>query len=94
MLDVKQAAHKAFEYFASLYPACDPSKTLLEEVELTEDGEYWLITLSYPFPGLAEYPASGIAELFGRGAAPRDYKVFRIDAASGEVKSMKIRKVS
>jgi hypothetical protein len=39
MLDVKQAALKAFEYFATLYPGCDTSKTLLEEVELTEDGE-------------------------------------------------------
>ena len=84
MLDVKQAAQKAFDYFAALYP--EFLSVQLEEVELTENGEYWLITLSYP--------SSGLAEILGRGVGPKEYKVFRIDANTGEVKSMKIRKVS
>lgn len=62
MLDVKEAVGKAFEYFATLYPGF--SSVQLEEVELTEDADYWLITLSYPSPGLAE--------ILGRGTGPKE----------------------
>jgi len=89
MLDVKQAAQKASEYFSALYAEHSLSGVQLEEVELTDDGEYWLITLSYPTSRLT---ASGLNELFG-GTGPKEYKVFKIDAKTGEVKSMKIRKV-
>lgn len=80
MLDVKEAARRASEYFAGLY-----SETIndvqLEEVEISEDGKNWLITLSYPVPPT-------ITAIF-----KRKYKVFTIDAETGQVKSMKIRKV-
>lgn len=87
MLDVREAAQKASEYFAGLYKDQGFSNIQLEEVELTDetdDGQYWLITLSYPVP-------SEIAAL--NFNFKRKYKVFRIDAKTGEVKSMKIRKV-
>ena len=84
MLDVKEAAQKASEYFAGLYKDQGLSNVQLEEVELTDDGKYWLITLSYPVP-------PEIAAL--NFNFKRKYKVFRIDAKTGEVKSMKIRKV-
>jgi hypothetical protein len=84
MLDVKAAAQKASEYFASLYSERGiVSDVRLEEVELTEDGEYWLITLSYPAPDRHE--------ILPRPA--REYKQFKIASGTGEVKSMKIRKV-
>lgn len=51
----------------------------LEEIELTEDERFWLITLSY--------------ELSSLEFAPRQYKVFKIDAVSGEVRSMRIKRV-
>ena len=83
MLDVKEAAQRASAYFAGLYSAETLSDVQLEEVELSEDGRYWLITLSYPerneLPGLLKFK--------------RKYKVFKIDGDTGEVKSMKIRKV-
>lgn len=84
MLDVKEAAQKASEYFAGLYQDQGFSNVQLEEVELTDDGKYWLITLSYPVP--PELAALNFN-------FKRKYKVFRIDAKTGEVKSMKIRKV-
>ncbi len=90
MLDVKQAAQKASQYFAALYAEHSLSNVQLEEVELTEDGEYWLITLSYPTSRLT---ASGLNEQFFARTGPKEYKVFKIDAKTGEVKSMKIRKV-
>ena len=71
MLDVKEADQGI-------------SNVQLEEVELTEDGRYWLITLSYPVP-------RELASL--NFNFKRKYKVFTIDALTGEVKSMKIRKV-
>ncbi len=88
MLDVKQAAQKASEYFTTLYTGRNTANVQLEEVELTEDGRYWLITLSYPLASL-----TGLSEFLGKGG-PREYKVFKIDASTGEVKSMKIRNVN
>lgn len=81
MLDVKEAAQRASEYFASLYQ--DILNPQLEEVELSDDGQYWFITLSYPVaPELSALNFN----------FKRKYKVFKIDAKTGEVKSMKIRK--
>ncbi len=83
MIDVKQAAQLASQYFAGLYEGPAVSGAQLEEVEITEDGKYWLITLSYP---LAE---GGLLNLNYK----RRYKVFKINAETGEIMSMKIRKV-
>ena len=84
MLDVRVAAQKASEYFAQLYPVEGASNVQLEEVELSDDGKYWFITLSYPLP--PEVPVLNFN-------FKRKYKVFKIDAKTGEVKSMKIRRV-
>jgi len=87
MLDVKEAAQRASEYFAGLYAAQGVSNVQLEEVELTDDGQYWLITLSYPMVPPDQAPLNFIF------SSNRKYKVFKIDAKTGEVKSMKIRNV-
>jgi hypothetical protein len=84
MLDVKEAAQRASEYFGRLYADQGVSNVQLEEVELTADEQYWLITLSYP-----EVPLNMVPVLNFK----KKYKVFKIDAKTGEVKSMKIRKV-
>ena len=52
-----------------------PSAIAVEEVEMTEDASEWLITLGFA----------------GDDWVSRVFKVFRINAASGEVRSMKIR---
>ena len=88
MLDVKEAAQRASEYFAGLYAKEGVENVQLEEVELTDDGEYWLITLSYPM-----VPPSDMAIVPFNLAFKRKYKVFKIDSKTGEVKSMKIRNV-
>lgn len=87
MLDVKEAARKASEYFAGLYTAEGGlfGDVQLEEVELTDDGQYWLITLSYS-------RTTALGTILGNSA--RKYKVFKIDAGTGQVKSMKIRNVN
>jgi len=87
MLDVKEAAQRASAYFSGLYADQGVSNVQLEEVELTDDGQYWLITLSYPVGLLSQAPANFLVN------SNRKYKVFKIDAKTGEVKSMKIRQV-
>jgi len=76
MIDVKQAAEKAREYFVELNKDRQLYFLSLEEVELSEDEKYWFITLSY-----SDDPISSSSR----------YKIFKIDANSGRVISMKIR---
>ena len=85
MIDVKQAAQSASNFVTGLYANEIISDVRLEEVELTEDGKYWLITLSLP------PPKSAISAVFQIGA--RQYKIFKVDADTGEVLSMKIREL-
>jgi hypothetical protein len=85
MLDVREAARKASEYFAGLFSNQTIGNVQLEEVEISDDGKNWLITLSYPVipEGLAPIQFIG----------KRKYKLFTVDAETGQVKSMKIRNV-
>ena len=87
MLDVKQATKLATDYLTSLYDQqlSTSDAIRLEEVELTEDEKYWLITLSFQSvnpTGTIFFPPR------------REYKVFRINAETGELQSMKIREVA
>jgi hypothetical protein len=81
MITVKEAAKRAVAYFTELYGQ-QFGNVMVEEVERS-DG-FWQITLGYDLPSL-------IAQ-FG-GKAPRGFKRFKIDAATGDVVSMKIREV-
>lgn len=87
MLDVKEATQRASEYFGRLYADQGSlfTNVQLEEVELTDDGQYWLITLSYS-------PTTSLGTILGNPV--RKYKVFKIDAGTGDVKSMKIRNLN
>jgi hypothetical protein len=84
MIDVKQAVATAQGNFAELGAR---GGILFEEVELQEDKghAFWLVTLSAPSPG----GSFNLAE----GPPFRDYKIFKIDAESGKLVSVKIRKI-
>jgi hypothetical protein len=84
MIDVKEATDKAKSHLNAFFP--DAEKVQLEEVELTEDKTYWFITLSYE--GVSNSVASSL--LVGKSVR---YKIFKMDAESGEVISMKIRDI-
>jgi len=86
MIDVKQAAQSATVFFNELYRDQIATNVLLEEVELIEDGKFWLITLSFELPptlALATFPIR----------AKRQYKTFKVDTQTGQVVSMKIREL-
>ena len=84
MIDVKEATEKAEAYLRAFFPNAD--RIQLEEIELTEKKDFWLITLSYE--GVSNSVASSL--LVGKSVR---YKLFKLDAESGEVLSMKIRDI-
>lgn len=84
MINVKEASNKAKEYLVSFFP--DAEQVQLEEVELSGDKTHWLITLSYE--GVSASVASSM--LVGKSVL---YKIFKLDAETGEVLSMKIRDI-
>ncbi len=74
-MDAKTAANFALKYLREITTRV--LRLAVEEVELSSDGKYWYITLSY-----SESLSTAI---------PPKYKVFKIDNLSGKVLSMKIR---
>lgn len=82
-IDAKEAAQRASQYLQSLLS--NVTNIMLEEVELTDDEQFWLITLS------CSSIASDIDKIFGNTI--KVFKVFKIRRDNGEVISMKIREV-
>ena len=92
-IGVKEAVQAAMAAIGDLLPSADISDLRLEEVEQSEDERYWLITLGfYVVNQLGEGPVA--SAILAPPMYVRKYKVFKIDATSGKVISMKIREVS
>ncbi len=98
MVDVTSAVRAAGEYFKNIeldLSGKAPENLRLEEVEKTEDREYWLITLGYD----VSQKVNRIAAMFASSDAEpameysRVYELFRVNASTGEVEAIKIRKV-
>ncbi len=77
MIDARAAAKKAREYFTRSYSDAANGPILLEEVELTDDRKFWLITLSYTPP-----PENPLLPFIPSG---RKFKTLKISAETGEV---------
>lgn len=60
---------------------------MLEELEESKDGKYWLITVGYDVQKPSKLAAFG-------PEITRDYKTLTIDSRTGEVLAVKIRKVA
>jgi hypothetical protein len=82
-IDVKKAVELAKGYLSDVLEV-PVHLTLLEEIELTEDQQSWLITLSFPALSLAPNPL--VAAL-----REREYKVIKLQADTGKLISIKIR---
>ena len=83
MIDVKDATQNAFKYLRELHG--DIQGVLLEEVELTEDEKFWLITLSFPDPELI------YLEIF-KTNPKRKYKIFMISVRNYLQKSQHLKR--
>ncbi len=96
-IDVRRAVELAREYLVDvivqdvLPPITGAIR--LEEVELSEDDKYWLITLSYPDSIIQESDRDPAAETIRvlTGRENRLYKVVKLRADTGEMVSIKIR---
>ncbi len=83
MIPVDQAVAEAVKFFQALSKNGGPQELRVEEVEMSEDGSYWLITLG--FTVLPHLPFLQQSQ--------REYKLFRVNASTGQVEAMKIRTV-
>lgn len=81
-IGVKDAASIAMQYLQDLIPTVARNDISLEEVEL--EGQAWLVTL-----GFTDAHAKGFLRAMDSG---RTYKQFRINAKTGLVSSMRMRK--
>lgn len=91
MIDVKDAAKKAIAYFNDLYEGTGYQSIALEELELSSDETFWLITIGYNEPGFGVGAGVEISGGGFLGGTLRKYKIFEVDAKSGDVISMKMR---
>lgn len=99
MIDIKTAVNAAYEYIKSLQEMMGSSlgDLRLEEVELSEDKSFWLITLGFNIP--KKPPKSRLEDLIPMSLAStsvlyeREYKLFKVNSQTGEVEAMKIRQV-
>ena len=82
MLELEEAIKKAKEYVASIYGSID---TMVEEVQLTDDRKYWLITLGWENLKKKATPLTTITE------PARIYKVIYVNADNGGVNKMLMR---
>ncbi len=91
IIGVKEAVQAAISYLQDLQSVILPSQIVqdlrLEEVELSESRSksavtHWLVTLSYN----VKDDALGMR-------LSREYKIFTVEAATGKVRSMKIREL-
>lgn len=97
--DVRDAVTAAQHYFQSLKDLISDrvQDVMLEEVELSEDKRFWFVTLGFERP--VAQRKNALSELLPAPALPpdykyeREYKIFKIDAETGEVQSMKIREL-
>jgi hypothetical protein len=86
-VDARQAAKSAFDYFNTLFAntTLHVSNPGLEEIEMSKDGRFWLVTLGYNVPRPKDTRLPEFLQV-----PLRTLKVFKVDAASGQVLSMKI----
>jgi|SRR5215213_1282544 len=90
MVDVKQAVKSAESYARELFGDTDLHHLRLEEVELSDDGRRWNVTLGWVEAAVMQ-PALVLNGSIQK--LPRVYKLFEVDAESGKVNAMKIREI-
>jgi hypothetical protein len=92
MVDVKLAVARAMDYLKEMYQTEEFKDILLEEVDRSEDDKSWNVTIG--FTRRQESTSGGpMATLIGQSEEfKREYKVFQIDAETGQLRSMRSRK--
>jgi len=89
MIDVKQAVKAAVQFAEDALGPNEASGARLEEIEMSSDEAFWLITLGLPDRAATE--GRTVWEALSGASGKRDYKVFKVDGRTGKVVSMKMR---
>ncbi len=83
VVDFKEAAQKALSHFRDVMQDAAYQNICVEEIEKSEDGQFWFVTIGYDAPtNDSSYALSSTV---------RRYKVFKVDILTEEVVSMKVR---
>ncbi len=82
MIGVQQAVAAARDFARGLLDDEKLAGITLEEVELSGDERFWLVTFGFPVTERLSQFASGPA---------KDYKIFEVEADTGSVRSVDIR---
>lgn len=85
MITTKQAIAIALRYIKEVYPTVTTFE--VEELELADDNSHWSVTISMPDETVIGEFAKALT------GYPKKYKSININAESGQVKAMKIRKI-
>jgi hypothetical protein len=86
MIEAKEAAIKARNYIVEM-TGMQPENVMIEEVELSSDKKYWLITLGY-YATIIDATFSIVPQ------KRKELKIFKINAQTGEVEYMRIRSLN
>lgn len=90
-ISVGRAVKIAKEQAAMLLEGETLQNLALEEVELDEDSNQWLVTLGYDSPHFLKRESGPNLFPTTEEERKRKYKVFRVDADEGGLVSMKMR---
>lgn len=104
MIEITEAVKSAKTYLSEIYKDEQIQGLLLEETELSEDSNYWLITFSFyvkskrpndPFESFNSISGSIVGSKQRRiGDFEQQYKIFKINSTDGKCISMKIRNLN
>lgn len=94
MADLKQAVSAATKYIEDIYSPEELIEPMLEEVQLSEDGNYWLITIGFSHPKFTEYPLQeSFRDAIMGEKYQRVYKSIKIRIDDGKPMGMLIRQL-
>jgi len=92
MIDAKQAVKKAVTYLNEMFDTTEFRDVFPEEVELIDDDRFWDVTIGF-LRRQVSTSEGPMASLVGpTDGFKREVRVFRIDAETGNVRSMKSKK--
>lgn len=101
-MEVKEAIRVAKKYVEDVYAEADICDVMLEEVKLSDDGQYWYVTIGFTRPALQRtepVPSQNenfenlreFRRLLAGRPLERDYKLVKVSDETGQVESMEIR---
>lgn len=81
MIDAQEAVAISRKNFETFYKSQSVAEVLLEELDLSDDEKFWLVTYSFDWQ-----PTSGTSSI---GPGDRRYKVIKLARETGSMLSMK-----